>query len=80
MLFENDVDIFHMLYASDLQVQYPISKTPRTVYDVKNLMGLTLPEEECLNMVISRALTHFSLSSASRAEKNKSKFLYRYIK
>ena len=78
MLFENDVDIFHMLDASDLQ--YPISNTPRTVFDVKNLMGLTLPVEECLNMVISRALTHISLSSASRAEKNKSKFLYRYIK
>ena len=74
MFFENDVDIFHM------HLQYPISKTPRTVYDAKILMGLTLPEEECLNMVISRALTHFSLSSASRAEKNKSKFLYRYIK
>ena len=56
-----------MLDASDLL--YPISKTPKTVYDVKNLMGLTLLEEECLNMVISRALTHFSLSSASRAEK-----------
>lgn len=59
----------HLIY----NIQY-LRHQEQYIYDVKNLMGLTLPEEECLNMVISRALTHFSLSSASRAEKKNQNF------